>query len=146
MNIIKLVQQLLSEYPKISEFTNDVHVDFTEDGPTNFGLYPNGDQLRYKDVIGNEYRQHNFVLYAEKQSFNDFDRLNNSTFLLELTYWLEGAAMDQPIEVTINEQMISGKLTKLSSANAMLYSIPTGDINDGVTYQLQVYAQYTLER
>jgi hypothetical protein len=145
MNIIELVKQILTDYPKMSEFTNDIHVDFTDSAPTNFGLSSTGDQLIKEDIVGNQTRQHNFVLYAINQAFTDYDRLANSTFLLEITYWLEQHKVDDPIEVIINEQTVSGKITKLTSANGMLYSIPTGDINDGVTYQIQIYAQYFLE-
>lgn len=145
MNIIELVKSILNTFPKILEFSNDIHVDYTDPGPVNFGLSSTGDQLVKEDILGNQIRVHNFVLYAINQAFTDYDRLANSTFLLDLTYWLERAAKEQPIEVTINEQTVSGKLTKLSSANGMLYDIPTGDINDGVTYQIQIYAQYSLE-
>ena len=98
-----------------------------------------------EDILGNQTRQHNFVLYAINQSFTDYDRLANSTFLLELTYWLEQYKEKDTIEVTINGKTIQGELSGLSSANGMLYSVPTGDINDGVMYQIQIYAKYKLE-
>ena len=145
MNIIELVRQILTDYPKITEFTNEINIDFTDDTPTNFGLSSVGDQKISEDILGNQIRQHNFVLYALNQSYTNYDRLANSTFLLDLTYWLEQYKHEDPIEVTINDKTVSGKLLKLSSANAMLYMVPTGDINDGVTYQIQIYAQYFIE-
>ncbi|RDU21938.1 hypothetical protein [Anaerosacchariphilus polymeriproducens] len=144
MNVIEVVKQMLTDYPKITEFTNDIHVDFTDSEPTNFGLSSTGDQLLSEDILGNQIRQHNFVLYAVNQSISDYDRLANSTFLLDLSYWLE-TVKGQEIETTVNEQIKTGKIVKMSSANAMLYEIPNGDINGGVTYQVQIYAQYTLE-
>lgn len=145
MNIIELVKQILTDYPRMYEFTGGIHVDFTEDTPGNCGLSSTGDQLIREDILGNQDRQHNFVLYAINQAFNDYDRLANSTFLLDLSYWLEHYEQENPIEVTINYKTVPGKLLKLSSANAMLYQIPTGDINDGVTYQIQIQAQYFIE-
>jgi hypothetical protein len=145
MNIIELVKQILTDYPKITEFTNEIKVDFTDDAPTSFGLSSTGDKLIKEDILGNQTRQHNFVLYALNQSANDYDRLVNSTFLLDLTYWLEQYQQEDPIEATINNKTVFGKLLGLSSANAMLYMIPTGNINDGVTYQIQIYAKYKLE-
>lgn len=146
MNIIELVKQLLTDYPKIAEFTNEIQVDFTdESNPTNFGISSIGDILLKEDILGNQTRQHNFILYAVNQSFTDYDRLANSTFLLNLTYWLEKYKQQDPLEVTINDKLVQGKLLGLSSANAMLYSIPTGNINDGVMYQIQIYANYKLE-
>jgi nanoRNase/pAp phosphatase (c-di-AMP/oligoRNAs hydrolase) len=144
MNIIEAVKQLINDYPDIAKFSNEVHVDYTEDSPTNFGISSTGDALINEDILGNQLRQHNFVLYAVNQSFTDYDRLSNSTFLLEFAYWLE-TINGQEVTATINDQVKSGKITKLSSANAMLFSIQNGDMNNGVTYQIQIYANYKIE-
>ena len=146
MNIIELVQKTLTEFPQISDLNNGVDVDFTEDSTGYCGLYPTGDQLLKEDIVGNQDRRHNFVLYANFEGFSDYQRVANSTFLLNLAYWLEKAATGQAIEVTINEQTVIGRLTKLSSANGMLYGYKDGTLSGPVTYQLQVYAQYHLER
>lgn len=145
MNIIELVQQVLSTFPKIAELNSGLDIDFTDQEPGNCGLYPTGDQLIKEDIIGNQDRQHSFVLYARFQSFVDYDRLVNSTFLLDLSYWLEKAAKNQEIEVTIKDKTVKGKLTKISSANGMLYGYESETLSGPVTYQLQIYAQYHLE-
>jgi len=145
MNIIELVKQTLTEFPQINALNKGVNVDFNEADTGSCGLYPTGDQLIKEDILGNQDRQHNFVLYAVFDGINEYQRLMNSTFLLDLAYWLEHAAKSQPIEVTINEQIVTGKLTKLSSANGMLYGYQDGTLSGPVTYQLQVYAQYHLE-
>jgi hypothetical protein len=145
MNIVALVKQIVSEFPQISELNYGVAVDFTEQGVGNCGLYPTGDQLLKEDILGNQDRQHNFVLYANFNGFNDYDRMANSTFLLDLAYWLEKAAKEQEVMVNINEQIVSGTLKKLSSANGMLYGYHGGTMASLVTYQLQIYAQYHLE-
>ena len=86
------------------------------------------------------------MLYAINQAYNDYERLSNSSFLLELSYWLESIEEGEyEIEVTINGKTRTGKLKSISCANAMLFAVPTEDINDGVMYQVQVYAEYTLE-
>jgi hypothetical protein len=145
MNIIELVKKTVSEFPQITDLNKGVDVDFTDSGIGYCGLYPTGDQLIKEDILGNQDRQHNFVLYANFDGINDYQRLANSTFLLDLAYWLEKAATGQAIEVTINEQTVAGKLTKLSSANGMLYGYQEGTLTGPVTYQLQIYAQYHLE-
>ena len=148
MNIIEQVKQILADCPLVSDLmgaTNEIRIDFTEDNPVSIGLYPTGDQLLKEDILGNQDRQHNFVLYAVFQSFNDYDRLANSTFLLNMAYYLEKAATGQEVEVTINEQTVTGKLTKLSSANGMLYGYQNEALTGPVTYQLQIYAQYHIE-
>lgn len=144
MNILEKVKEILTEYPKMSEFCNGIHTDFTENKPGNFGLYPNGDAILKTDILGGQKRKHSFVLYANNQSFNDFERIANSTFLLELAYWLE-TVKNVPITVTVGNEEREGIITKLSSANGMMFAAPTGDINDGVTYQLQIYAEYKVK-
>lgn len=144
MNILEKVKEILTEYPKMSEFCNGIHTDFTENKPGNFGLYPNGDTILKTDILGGQKRKHSFVLYANNQSFNDFERIANSTFLLELAYWLE-TVKNVPITVTVGTEEREGIITKLSSANGMMFAAPTGDINDGVTYQLQIYAEYKVK-
>ena len=145
MNIIERVKQILTDCPLVKEFTNDIHVDFNSNDTGSFGLFSNGDSKTKEDILGNQVRQHNFVLYATNQSFNDFDRLQNSSFLLDLNYWLE-RVKGQEITAEIDGAQYRGCITKLWSANGMIYQIPVEDITDGVTYQLQIYAQYTLKK
>ena len=85
MTIIEYMRQKLTEYPKISEFLtgDDIHIDFTEPDPVNYGLSSNGDSLVKEDILGNQIRRHNFIMYAVGQSFTDYNRLANSNFLLE---------------------------------------------------------------
>lgn len=146
MNIIELVRQLLTDYPHMSEFTNNIHVDFTDsDEKSDFGLSSTGDSKIKEDILGNQTRRHSFVLYAVNQAFNDYDRLANSTFLLELSHWLENIDQGEyQIEETINQSIYKGTLQSIECANAMMYQIPTGDIQNGVMYQLQLYATYIL--
>lgn len=145
MNIIELVKQVLTDCPLISGLTGEVNIDFTEDSPISISIYPTGDQKTGENIFGWPIRRHSFVMYAVFQSFNDYDRMANSTFLLDLAYWLEQAATGQEVEVTINEQTVTGKLTKLSSANGMLYGYQNEALTGPVTYQLQIYAQYHIE-
>jgi len=145
MNIIELVKQILSDCPLVSDLSGSINIDYTEDNPVSFGLYPTGDQLLKEDILGNQDRQHNFVLYAVFQSFNDYDRLANSTFLLNLAYYLEKAATGQDVEVTVDNKTLHGKLNKLSSANGMLYGYQNETLSGPVTYQIQIQAQYRIE-
>ena len=80
MTIIDFMRQKLTEYPKISEFLSgdDIHIDFTEPDPVNYGLSSNGDSLLKEDVLGNQTRRHRFVMYAVGRSFTDYNRLANS--------------------------------------------------------------------
>ena len=99
-----------------------------------------------EDILGNQKRQHNFLLYAVFQSVNDYDRLNNSGVLLELQLWLERQAQHQKIEIIVDDECLTGELEKLTCSNGMLYAIPENNLNSGVQYQLQITAQYEIER
>lgn len=144
MNIIEFIREKLLEFPKIAEVCNTVHVDFTEDKEENYGLSSTGDTLLAEDVLGNQRRLHNFVLYAVYQSMNDYDRMNNSGVLYELQLWLEKQAQQQTLSVTVDGIERIGRLDKISVANGMLYQIPNENNLDLVRYQLQIGAQYFL--
>ena len=80
MNIIEVVKQILTDCPLVQDLSGSINIDYTEDSPVSFGLYPTGDQLTKENILGNQDRRHNFVLYAVFQSLRDYDRLANSTF------------------------------------------------------------------
>lgn len=140
MNIIEVLQTALETFPKI----NDLHIDYNDDAPDNFGLYPTGDRLVTQDVIGNQTRNHNFILYADFLSFNDYLRLQNSNMLLELQYWLERYPNNQVVTATIDGAEYNGVLTKITCSNGMLFSIPDGNMNAAVRYTLQIAVEYTI--
>ncbi|MCH5297864.1 MAG: hypothetical protein J1E85_09360 [Ruminococcus sp.] len=146
MNIIELVKSILQSFPKINEVCNDIHIDFTDRTNDSYGLSSIGDALLAEDVLGNQRRQHNFILYAVFQSANDYDRLNNSGVLLELQLWLERQAQHQEFENIVDNEKLTGVLTKLTCSNGMLYAIPENNLNSGVQYQMQITAEYKIER
>ena len=147
MTIIDFMREKLTEYPKISEFlvSGDIHIDFTEPDPESYGLSSTGDKLVSEDILGNQIRQHNFVMYAAGQSFTDYNRLANSNFLLELAYWLERLPEQNGIEVTVDGEELTGRFMKATTANAMSMGWMGETVNAGVMYQLQIYAQYKIE-
>lgn len=147
MTIIDFMRQKLTEYPKISEFLSgdDIHIDFTEPDPVNYGLSSNGDSLLKEDVLGNQTRRHRFVMYAVGRSFTDYNRLANSNFLLELGYYLEHLPEEGGITVHIGEREQGGKFLKATTANAMSMGLMGETIGEGVIYQIQIYADYFVE-
>lgn len=145
MNIIELIKSILTKFPKIAEVCNDIHVDFTDPEPTNYGISSAGDALVSEDILGNQTRRHNFILYAVFQSQSDYDRMANSGILLELSYWLEKQANQQQFIIPLGNVEYVGRLTDITCDNGMLYEIPDGNMNAGVLYQLQIAAYYDVE-
>lgn len=143
MNIIEKVRDILQSFPKISEVCNEIHIDFADPEPTSYGLSSTGDSLVTEDVLGNQKRQHSFLLYTTYSSINDYERLNNSTALLELSAWLS-TQISAEVETIIDDETYTGEITKLTAANGMLYDVPQESELDGVQYQLQIIAEYTV--
>ena len=98
MSIIDYMRYLLINYPKIAAVCNTVNIDFLDNVDDSYGLSSMGDVLLKRDILGNQTRQHNFMLYATYQSVNDFDRLNNSGVLLDLSYYLDSKNNDVNID------------------------------------------------
>ncbi|MBP7187529.1 MAG: hypothetical protein KBA55_12355 [Ruminococcus sp.] len=137
MNIIEAVRGLLMQFPKISDVVGEVHIDFTDPEPTSYGLSSTDDSLIKEDILGNQLRQHTFMLYTTYSSMNDYERLSNSTALTELGIWL-----GQQKNVSID----GGRITKITTGSGMLIAVPQENEFDGVQYQLQIIAEYTKEQ
>lgn len=144
MNIIEKVRDILQSFPKISEVCNSIHVDFADPEPTSYGLSSTGDSLIKEDILGNQLRQHNFMLYSTFSGVNDYERLGNSGVLLELTNWLP-KQLGAEIETVIDNETYKGEITKITAENGMLYNVPQENMTDGVQYQIQIIVQYTVE-
>lgn len=135
MNVIEAVRRLLAEFPQISAVCNTVHIDFTDPEPQSYGLASVDDKLIAEDILGNQTRQHTFLLYALFSGINDFERLQNSSAQLDLNLWL---MRQTDIPVT------GGCITKIRAGNGMLYDVPDGSAAQGVQYQMQITAEYLL--
>lgn len=144
MDIIERVRDILQSFSKISEVCNEVHVDFADPEPTSYGLSSMGDKLIFEDVLGNQTRQHSFMLYSTFSGMNDYERMCNSQALLELSQWLDKQVGGEVIS-TIGDIEYHGEITKIKAENGMLYSVPQENMIDGVQYQLQIVAEYTVD-
>lgn len=144
MNIIEKVRSILQSFPKIAQVCNSIHIDFAAKEPTSYGLSSTGDELISEDILGNQRRQHSFMLYTTYSSVNDYERLSNSNALLELGLWLEKQAGCE-VETTVGSDTYTGTIEKLKAVNGMLYAVPQENEFDGVQYQLQIIAEYTVE-
>ncbi len=144
MNIIEAVRDILAKFPRISEICNEVHIDFADPEPTSYGLSSVGDSLVKKDILGNQRRRHSFMFYSTFSGINDYERLANSSALLELSMWLEmqkGAAVTS----VIGDMEYGGEILEITATNGMLYAVPQENNTDGMQYQLQINAEYSVK-
>ncbi len=142
MNIIETMKTVLSESKIMDEF-NGIHVDYTEPEEGSAGLFTSGAVKTGEDVIGNPSYRLNLTLYTGMRGALDYDRIKNSDFFLRLTYFLDELTGIETIE-TINDENYTAEINKVACSNQLLYSVPTGDINDGVIYQFQIAVEYSI--
>lgn len=144
MNVIEKTKELLESFPKISEVSGVVHVDHSDGNIGSYSLSPTGDVLISEDILGNQRRRHTFLLSAYYSAFNDYERISSSGVLLELAVWLS-AQQDIPIETLYEDKLCPGMITRISTANGMLYAVPNENNIDAYVYQLTISADYTIE-
>jgi len=144
LNVIEKIREILQSFPKISEVCNEIHVDLADPEPTSYGLSSTGDSLISEDILGNQTRQHSFLLYSTFSGINDFERQENSSALLELASWLP-KQIGAKVITEIGGRSFGGEITKITAENGMLYAVPQENETDGMQYQLQIIAQYTVK-
>lgn len=140
MDVIERTRAIVGAFPQIAAALGTVHVDWTDPLPDSYGLSSVGDVLLSSDILGNERRQHSFILYTVYSSINDYERLHNSSALLALAQWLEGQT-----GAAVESLRGTGVITEIRAENGMLYDIPQEDGAAGVRYQLQIIVTYTVE-
>lgn len=145
MDIIEKMIEILESFPKISTVCNEIHIEFADPEPTSYGLSSTGDSLIKEDILGNQTRQHSFLLYSTFSGINDFERQENSTALTELSVWLKNQ-VGAEVTTEIDSKTYSGEITKITVENGMLYAVPQENAVDGMRYQLQIVVQYTVEK
>lgn len=143
-NVIETVRELLAGFPRIAEVLGTLHVDFSDGGQDSYSLSPTGDTLLSEDIIGNQRRQHTFLLTASYSAINDYERISSSGVLLELAVWLSHQR-DIPVETTVNGEVFPGEITRMTAANGMLYAVPQENSANTYMYQLTITAEYTVD-
>ncbi|MBQ3691755.1 MAG: hypothetical protein II931_00305 [Clostridia bacterium] len=84
------------------------------------------------------------MLYSTFSGINDYERLLNRSVLTELSQWLSTKNGDTVLS-QIDENLYRGELLNIKTENGMLYEVPQENAMDGILYQLQIVAEYTIE-
>lgn len=137
MSILQAMKEYLSDCPFLDEMArDDIHVELLSESPTNYGLSAAGDMLIKRYVDGRQVRQANFILYAKEYTFDDVQRLENSGFCEEFTFWLEdkNTAGELP---DLGENITA---EKVSASNGMMFEI--AENSDTGTYYIQINLIY----
>lgn len=129
MTMIEAVRDYVGACPLFSEIApKRRHIDWTEDDPNNYGIFPSGDSEVGRPYInGDEKRKMTFAVYVRKVTDSDALRLENSGFMERLQEWFNLNPPVLPVGMTFEE---------IKAENAMLLELNKAG-NRG-TYQVQV--------
>lgn len=140
MSKLEKIREFIAKCPCIDKFTDDIHIDWTDADPGDYGIMPTGESIirTEEDILGNKilYKQYNVSLYAMRFTVNDIVRLESSGFLEDFTAWIEEQSFagtapifgDNPAEEYITAQ------------NGMLFQL--SDNGKTGRYQIQIQCFY----
>lgn len=141
MNITNYLKDILTGFSEIESVNIDYAENVTIDDSSadNFGLYSNGESLIKESITGKKEYRDNSVLYMNKISDSDENRLNNLKTLNAISEKLRAI---RNYALTENGEEI-GIIDSISCSNGMLFSVP-GSVYEGYIYQLQIQVYYTV--
>lgn len=88
MNLVETIKKIFTDREFMNEF-NGMHVDYTNSEEYDSGLFLTNDRKISEDMIGNVKRQASFTVYRNVYNLSDAERIQNSSFILELSAYLE---------------------------------------------------------
>lgn len=143
MNIIELVKSAIEVFSDQSgKMNGQVHIDGVRNFVDDYGISSRSDTLIKEDILGNEKRRRILTFYAMFSSINDFERINNSGTIDQLQQFLEHFPNEQEIDVSDGIHDYVGYLRRITCANAQMFTIPDGTMNNAVQYNLQITVEY----
>lgn len=137
---IKMMRDFISSCPFIEEFTNNAHIDFTDEKPGNYGIMPTGEAVirTDTDILGNRrlLKQYNCSLYCLRCTINDVERLESCGFIERFTTWIEDQSYlgNTPIFGDDPEEEI------MSAQNGSLFQLSENKLTG--RYQIQINVRY----
>lgn len=143
---IKLLREFLASCPHLEMLSKEIHVDWTSDKPTNYGIMPTGESIveRMPTVTGDIIytKQYNFVIFMKRVTINDYERISNCDFYDKFVEWLE----EQDINETaprFGDEEFSGD-EYITAQNGILYELDKS--GDAGLYQIQVQVFYKIRK
>lgn len=140
MSIIQGIRKFIAACPFMSDLTDGVHIDFTDEKAGNYGIFPSGEVTIEEYFDGGKIKQYNFSLYACNFTISDLNRLENNEFVERFTKWIEekNDAGDFP-------ELPDGLYPEsISCTNGMLFSL--NESGKTGLYQIQCHLIYERKR
>ena len=142
MNVIETLRKKITTCPLMKTF-NAVHMDYTEPNDGQAGLFFNGASLVRRSVEGDYDWKARFTLYTFCDTFEDYQRISASNFLLGLTYYLQSLSGIEIVE-NVNGDDHAGEIQSVEASNGMLYQLVNANYDKGGQYQIQISVNYTI--
>lgn len=125
---------------------NGIHIDYTNNKDLNTGLFLTNDSKIRSDVLGNVTRQANFAVYRNVFNANDKERIENSSFILDLANYLEDLSFDGiEFDSKVGDEMYKSVITSIQCSNGMMFQYLNGNPTLGAQYMLQVQVTYQIQ-
>jgi hypothetical protein len=128
--IIDRLKTFLASCPSIAE---ELHIDFTDDTATSYGIMPTGIITSQRYMDGGKLMQYSFVIYIRECTAEDLERIANSQFLETFAEWLDTHVPELDEGFTADH---------VETANGMLFDVSA----DGTTGLYQLQCQLFYER
>ena len=139
------MQKILSKGKYMDEF-NGIHIDYTNNKDLNTGLFLTNDSKIKSDVLGNVTRQANFAVYRNVFNANDKERIENSSFILDLANYLEDLSFEGiELDIKVGDEMYKSVITSIQCSNGMMFQYLNGNPTLGSQYMLQVQVTYQIQ-
>lgn len=117
MNIVEKIKDILTNCALMDDFNNGKHIDYTDKSlVNNYGLYTSGESIAARYINGDKLKIHNFTIYSILDTFDDTDRLSNTSFLINLENYL-----DKLVTTPFQDGDIWITIKSFSTSNGMLY-------------------------
>jgi hypothetical protein len=144
MSKIKQMREFIATCPHLNVLADNIHVDWTADKPTNYGIMPTGETIvsRKSNVIGDVtyHKQYNCSIFARFTTANDAMRIENCDFFDDFTEWLEEQDTNGTPPRFSDEEFIHEEY--ITAQSGFLYEMEKS--GDRGTYQIQVQVNYKI--
>lgn len=149
MNLIETIQSIFTKGDFMDDF-NGMHIDYTNNNGKDTGLILTNDSKVKEDLLGNITRRAQFTVYRNVYNASDYERLQNSTFILELSSYLESLNYDEnrflfDYNIGKEERKNNAFIKSLQCSNGMMFRYLNGNPNEGAQYMLQLTATYVVQ-
>lgn len=133
-SIIDGIKNYVAACPLLADISKR-HINWLEDSPDNYGIYPSGDTVLSTYISGSEERLYTFAVEVRKMTDSDVRRLESSGFIEKLQIYFNSAPLPLlPAGCTAQE---------LYAENAMLFDLDKSGKKG--TFSVQCKMKYDID-